>query len=69
MALGVQGDASKHETLINIITFYVIPVAPGKSAVLFQGYYTAMGIKSLPLPAKLFFTLRPLWCAFPYTMN
>lgn len=45
-----------------MLAFYVIPVAPGKSAILFSGFFTEQGMKSTPLIARLVFLLRPRWC-------
>jgi len=55
----VQGSP---ESWLNMLAFYVIPVAPGKSAILFSGFFTELGMKSVPLIARLVFWLRPRWC-------
>lgn len=57
----MQGDVEDHKTWININVFYVIPVAPGKSAVLFSGFFTAEGAQKMPLIAQLIFKYRPRW--------
>ncbi|KAK9908684.1 hypothetical protein WJX75_001402 [Coccomyxa subellipsoidea] len=62
-----KGDVEDHKTWININVFYVIPVAPGKSAVLFSGFFTAEGAQKMPLIAQLIFKYRPRWESHCFT--
>lgn len=69
MVCAVQGDIDKHESWINMNVFYVIPVAPGKSAVLFSGFFTAHGAKKMPLIPQLIFKFRPRWFVIPLLLH
>ena len=46
---------------INLTAFYVIPNGSQKSTVLFNGYFSEKGYKTLPPPARGGVRLRPQW--------
>ena len=49
--------------------FYVIPNGSQKSTVLFNGYFSEEGYKTLPLPARAVFRLRPKWATHLFVHN
>jgi hypothetical protein len=54
---------------INMTAFYVVPNGPQRSSVLFNGYFTEAGLKSMPLAFKLASQMRPQWAGHLFVHN
>lgn len=48
---------------VNLTAFHVVPNGPQRSSVFFNGFFSEEGYKTLPLPGRLVFQLRPKWAA------
>ena len=54
---------------INLTSFYVVPNGPQRSSVLFNGFFSEDGLKTLPPIAKLVFRFRPKWASHLFVHN
>ena len=54
---------------VNLTSFYVVPNGPQRSSVFFNGFFSEEGYKTLPLPGKLVFQLRPKWASHLFVHN
>ena len=67
MCCHLQPDPEKG--IINLTAFYVIPNGSQKSTILFNGYFSEEGYKTLPPPARAIFRLRPKWATHLFVHN
>ncbi|KAK9909088.1 hypothetical protein WJX75_006990 [Coccomyxa subellipsoidea] len=56
------------EPWLNLLSFHLVPNGPGKSSVLFSGFFVEKGFNALPPKIKLR-RLRPKWWSHAFTHN
>ena len=64
-----RSQAEPENGFINLTAFYVVPNDSQKSSVLFNGYFSEKGYKTLPPPARAVFRLRPKWATHLFVHN